>query len=53
MMNFAKKDINIVDPHTRLLSEWAVFFGATYEIEDTSALDEPYILKIKTDSNIR
>src|SRR5210317_19551 len=47
-----EKDINIVDPHTRLLSEWAVLFGATYEIEDTSALDEPYILKIKTDSNI-
>jgi nucleoside-diphosphate-sugar epimerase len=26
-----------------LLSEWAAFFGATYEIRDTSGLGEPYI----------
>lgn len=36
-----EKDINIVDPHTRLLSEWAVFFGATYEIQE-SGYDAPY-----------
>jgi len=47
------KEMNIVDPCTRLLSEWAVFFGATYEIEDTSGFDEPYILKIKKDSSVR
>jgi len=27
----------------RLLSEWAQYFGATYKIQDTSGLDEPYI----------
>jgi len=47
------KEMNIVDPCTRLLSEWAVFFGATYEIKDTSGFDEPYILKIKKDSSVR
>lgn len=39
------KEINIIDPRTRLLSEWAGFFGATYEIEE-DGLDEPYVLKI-------
>src|SRR6056300_1659920 len=36
-----EKEINIVDPHTRLLSEWAVFFGATYEVLE-SGYDVPY-----------
>ena len=35
------KEMNIVDPCTRLLSEWAVFFGATYEIKE-SGHDPPY-----------
>jgi nucleoside-diphosphate-sugar epimerase len=40
------KYCNLVEhPKSRkmLLSEWAQFFGATYEIRDTSSLDEPYI----------
>jgi len=40
------KYCNLVErPKSRkmLLSEWAQFFGATYEIRDTSRLDEPYI----------
>lgn len=36
-----EKDINIVYPHTRLLSEWAVFFGATCEVQE-SGYDTPY-----------
>lgn len=36
-----EKEINIVDPHTRLLSEWAVFFGATYEVLEPG-YDVPY-----------
>jgi len=36
-----EKEVNIVDPRTRLLSEWAVFFGATYEIQEPG-LDIPY-----------
>jgi hypothetical protein len=36
-----EKDINIVDSQTRLLSEWAVFFGATYEVQE-SGYDTPY-----------
>lgn len=40
------KYCNLVErPKSRkmLLSEWAQFFGATYEIRDTSSLGEPYI----------
>ena len=36
------KEINI-SGERRLLSEWVKYFGATYEIDDTSHLDEPYI----------
>lgn len=39
-----KKEINI-SGQSKLLSEWAYFFGATCEIEDTSELDEPYTPK--------
>jgi nucleoside-diphosphate-sugar epimerase len=46
------KEINLVDPHTRRLSQWAEFFGATCDIEE-DGLDEPYILKIPNDYSIR
>jgi hypothetical protein len=40
--NCTKKEINI-SGESKLLSEWAVFFGATYEIEDDNGLDEAYV----------
>lgn len=36
------KEFNI-SGERRLLSEWADYFGATFVIQDTSELDEPYI----------
>ena len=37
------KEIDLVYPKAKKLSEWAVEFGATYEIKDESGLDVPYI----------
>ena len=37
------KYCDLVNSKKRLLSEWAIIFGATYEIRDTSELDEPYV----------
>lgn len=37
------KYCDLVNSKKRLLSEWANFFGATYEVCDTSELDEPYV----------
>lgn len=37
------KYCDLVNSKKRLLSEWAIFFGATYEVCDTSKLDEPYV----------
>jgi nucleoside-diphosphate-sugar epimerase len=37
------KEIDLVYPEVRLLSQWAEIFGATYEIKNTSELDESYI----------
>ena len=37
------KIINLVYEEKKLLSEWATYFGATYEIIDTSELDVPYV----------
>jgi len=37
------KEVDLVYPEVRLLSQWAEFFGATYEIKDTSELGESYI----------
>jgi dTDP-4-dehydrorhamnose reductase len=37
------KYYDLVNPKKMLLSEWAHFFDATYEIRDTSGLGEPYI----------
>jgi hypothetical protein len=34
---------DLVYPKKMLLSEWANFFGATYEIQDTSELGESYV----------
>jgi len=34
---------DLVYPKKMLLSEWADFFGATYEIQDTSELGESYV----------
>ena len=34
---------DLVYPKKMLLSEWADFFGATYEIQDVSRLEEPYV----------
>jgi hypothetical protein len=45
------KYCNLVErPKSRkmLLSEWAHFFGATWEIRDTSSLGEPYISSTPT-----
>jgi dTDP-4-dehydrorhamnose reductase len=42
------KYCNIVYPKKMLLSEWATFFGATFEIQDTSSLDDPYISSTPT-----
>lgn len=36
------KEFNLVYPEKLLLSQWAVRFGATYEINDVSQLDESY-----------
>lgn len=41
------KEFNLVPPEKLLLSQWAERFGATWEIKDTSGLDEPYC-SIKT-----
>lgn len=38
-----EKEIDLVYTHPKLLSEWAVFFGATYDIKDRFSLGEPYI----------
>ncbi len=38
-----EKEINISGKATRLLSEWAVIFGATYEIIDKDTLEDSYI----------
>tara|TARA_B100001559_G_C16483818_1_gene615029 strand:+ start:791 stop:1474 length:684 start_codon:yes stop_codon:yes gene_type:complete len=38
-----EKEINISGRATRLLSKWAVIFGATYEIIDKDVLDDSYI----------
>jgi dTDP-4-dehydrorhamnose reductase len=37
------KYCDLVYPKKMLLSEWAEFFGATWEVIDTSGLGEPYI----------
>ena len=37
------KEVNLVYPEVRLLSQWAEIFGATYEIKNTSELGESYI----------
>jgi nucleoside-diphosphate-sugar epimerase len=37
------KEIDLVYPEKRLLSEWASIFGATHEIIDNSGLDNPYV----------
>ena len=37
------KYCDLVNSKKRLLSEWAIFFGATYEVRDTFELDEPYV----------
>lgn len=39
------KCCNLVYPEKKLLSEWATFFGASWEIRDISKLDESYIFK--------
>ena len=44
------KCCNLVYPKKMLLSEWAVFFGATFTIGDTSGLDKPYISSTLTSS---
>lgn len=41
--NRCDKEIDLVYPVTKKLSEWAIEFGATYEIKDKSGLDVPYI----------
>ncbi len=38
-----EREINISGRATRLLSKWAVIFGATYEIIDKDTLDDSYI----------
>ena len=38
-----EKEVDLVYTKVRLLSQWAKFFGATYEIKDASELGEPYI----------
>lgn len=38
-----EKEINISGRATRLLSKWAVIFGATYEIIDKDTLDDSYV----------
>jgi nucleoside-diphosphate-sugar epimerase len=38
-----EKEVDLVYSKVRLLSQWAKFFGATYEIEDASELGESYI----------
>jgi len=47
------KYCNLVYSNKMLLSEWAEFFGATYEIRNTDKLDEAYVLKIPTKCIIR
>ena len=42
------KYCDLVYKKKMLLSEWAQFFGATYEIRDTSGLGEPYISSTPT-----
>lgn len=37
------KEVDLVYPEVRLLSQWAEIFGATYEIKNTSELGESYI----------
>ena len=37
------KELDLVYPEVRLLSQWAKIFGATHEIKDTTELGEPYI----------
>jgi dTDP-4-dehydrorhamnose reductase len=39
------KCCNLVYPEKKLLSEWATFFGASWEIRDISKLGESYIFK--------
>ena len=38
-----EKEVDLVYTKVRLLSQWAKFFGATYEIKDAFELGEPYI----------
>jgi len=38
-----EKEIDLVYEKKMLLSEWATFFGATYDIVDNTSLDTPYI----------
>ena len=40
----SNKCFNFVHPEKLLLSQWAGIFGATYEIENTLELGEPYCL---------
>jgi dTDP-4-dehydrorhamnose reductase len=42
------KYCDLVYPKKLLLSEWADFFGATWEVRDTSELGEPYISSTPT-----
>jgi len=38
-----EKEVDLVYTKVRLLSQWAKFFGATYEIKDASGLGESYV----------
>ena len=44
------KCCNLVYPEKKLLSEWATFFGASWEIRDISKLGEPYTSSTPTAS---
>jgi UDP-glucose 4-epimerase len=44
------KCCNLVYPQKMLLSEWAKFFGATFEIKDKSGLGQEYISSTPTSS---
>ena len=37
------KEVDLVYPEVKLLSQWADFFGATHEIEDSSEFGESYV----------
>ena len=43
------KQCNLVYPKRMKLSEWAIKFGATYDIINKNELDEPYISEMRND----